>query len=276
MKGRDCTLVGLLLCLAVGCATTRADWESATRLRTTAAYQQFLDKHPTGEFADMARREIESLEFKQARDQDTIEAYQAFLSKYPKGNYSSSARSNIQAAEWREACRKNTVDGYQAFVSKYPSNDSVGEARLRIELLQRRSSKGSDWDVAVVAVTNEGRRFVPIKSLPATGIEAPVGRHLIRVTTRLEHLDATPIMGGFVTDATIGDAQGKRHKYVAAGPKGGLLFHAGLQGQQAMGFPASARAEIDYVFSIPDGVTVVDFTWGDFPAVPIAGGGSPE
>lgn len=85
----------------------------------------------------------------------------------------------------------------------------------------------------------------------------------------MKHLDGTPILGGFVVDATVGDAKGKRYEYTATGPRGGLLFKRYLSGQQAMGFPASVETEIDYIFSVPDGTELLDFKWGDLSSIPL-------
>jgi cell division protein FtsN len=92
----SCVMV-LALC---GCSRQQSDWQKARESNTTDAYEQFLKKYPSGEFAAQAQARVKGLyeerDWQKARDADTPEAYQVFLKQYPEGKWTEEARIRVE------------------------------------------------------------------------------------------------------------------------------------------------------------------------------------
>src|SRR3984957_17337860 len=95
----------LAICCAVligigGCSRQQSDWQKTREANTTEAYEQFLKKYPSGEFAPQAQARVKELyeerDWQKARDADTPEAYQAFLKQYPEGKWTEEARIRVE------------------------------------------------------------------------------------------------------------------------------------------------------------------------------------
>jgi SPOR domain len=97
-------LVLILSCVMVlavcGCSRQQSDWQKARETNTTDAYEQFLKRYPSGEFAAQAQARVKELyeerDWQKARDADTPEAYQAFLKQYPEGKWTEEARIRVE------------------------------------------------------------------------------------------------------------------------------------------------------------------------------------
>jgi cell division protein FtsN len=89
-----------LLLSVSGCSRQQSDWEKTRAANTTDAYEQFLKKYPSGEFAAQAQARVKDLyeerDWQKARDVDTPEAYQAFLKQYPEGKWTEEARIRVE------------------------------------------------------------------------------------------------------------------------------------------------------------------------------------
>jgi hypothetical protein len=83
-----------------GCSRQQSDWQKTRETNTTEAYEQFLKKYPSGEFAPQAQARVKELyeerDWQKARDADTPEAYQAFLKQYPEGKWTEEARIRVE------------------------------------------------------------------------------------------------------------------------------------------------------------------------------------
>jgi cell division protein FtsN len=89
----------LVLALS-GCSRQQSDWQKTRESNTAEAYEQFLKKYPSGEFAAQAQARVKELyeerDWQKARDADTPEAYQAFLKQYPEGKWTEEARIRVE------------------------------------------------------------------------------------------------------------------------------------------------------------------------------------
>jgi cell division protein FtsN len=83
-----------------GCSRQQSDWEKTRAANTTDAYELFLKKYPSGEFAPQAQARVKELyeerDWQKARDTDTLEGYQAFLKQYPEGKWTEEARIRVE------------------------------------------------------------------------------------------------------------------------------------------------------------------------------------
>jgi cell division protein FtsN len=96
-------LLGVCCALVLGmsgCSRQQSDWQKTRETNTTEAYEQFLKKYPSGEFAPQAQARVKELyeerDWQKARDADTPEAYQAFLKQYPEGKWTEEARIRVE------------------------------------------------------------------------------------------------------------------------------------------------------------------------------------
>src|SRR5450432_4070458 len=83
-----------------GCSRQQSDWEKTRAANTTEAYELFLKKYPSGEFAPQAQARVKELyeerDWQKARDTDTLDAYQAFLKQHPEGKWTEEARIRVE------------------------------------------------------------------------------------------------------------------------------------------------------------------------------------
>lgn len=83
-----------------GCSRQQSDWEKTRTANTTDAYELFLKKYPSGEFAAQAQARVKELyeerDWQKARDTDTLDGYQAFLKQYPEGKWAEEARIRVE------------------------------------------------------------------------------------------------------------------------------------------------------------------------------------
>jgi cell division protein FtsN len=94
-------VLSITLALALsGCSRQQSDWEKTRTANTTDAYELFLKKYPSGEFAAQAQARLKELyeerDWQKARDTDTLDGYQAFLKQYPEGKWTEEARIRVE------------------------------------------------------------------------------------------------------------------------------------------------------------------------------------
>jgi len=140
------SLLIISLCL-IGCAATQEDWEKAQAEDTAQAYREFLEKHPSSEWADAAKHKMEAADWQRAENLNIFQIYQEFLAKYPSSEYAETAKQKMEKFEWWKAEKTNTIEAYQDFLTKYPSGEFSQMARHNIEEV--------DWENAKNINTND-------------------------------------------------------------------------------------------------------------------------
>lgn len=130
--------------LLAGCDTREQDWEAATQADSIAAYEEFLDQHPDGQYTASARERIAEIREKNAwdsaQDTGTVDAYQAFVEEYPDSEHAAQAAARIEEMErssrWSQLRDSTEIAALEAFVRRYPDSDEAAQARERIEQLE--------------------------------------------------------------------------------------------------------------------------------------------
>jgi len=152
-------------------ADARNEYQSAERVGTRRAWEDFLSKYPSGRYADLARDRLAKLtpapattpkpdpdaaarnEYQSAERLGTRKGWEDFLLKYPSGRYADLARDRLakltpapattprpdaEAAarnEYQSAERLGTRKGWEDFLLKYPSGRYADLARDRLAKL---------------------------------------------------------------------------------------------------------------------------------------------
>ena len=155
MPRRETGILVLVMSVAAGvsaCSSVEAvrdDFAVAESRGGIADYQEFLRKHPDGDYAAWAKQRI--IEVQRNRDwsnamaANTIEAYQAFIGQYPQSLQAEQARGKIKSLDWQQATKSNSIAGYEAFLQKYPGTSEAISAQSAIGRLVVEQ----DWQAAL-------------------------------------------------------------------------------------------------------------------------------
>lgn len=138
----------LVLCVIMAgalaaCSSPNADWQKANQQNTVAAYQQFIQQHPSDARVEQARNRIGALNDEQAwstaKAANTLDAYQQYLQQDPNGMHAADAQDKVnslqQDAAWSSAQSTNTGAAYQDFVQKYPNSPHAADAQAAMQKL---------------------------------------------------------------------------------------------------------------------------------------------
>ena len=138
----------LVLCVITAgalaaCSNPSADWQKANQQNTVAAYQQFIQQHPSDARVAQARNRINALKDEQAwsaaQSANTLDAYQQYLQQEPNGMHAADAQDKVnglqQDAAWQSAQSTNTAAGYQDFLQKYPNSSHAADAQDALKKL---------------------------------------------------------------------------------------------------------------------------------------------
>jgi outer membrane protein assembly factor BamD (BamD/ComL family) len=145
---RSALSCALLAALLAACGSVQKDWDRANATGTVAAYQEFMQHHPSDAHAQEARSRIGALEDAQAwgaaQMADTAEAYQQYLQSQPSGAHVQEARDKIvaleEAAAWKLAQADGSAAALQGFLTKYPQGADSDQARAQLQLVQQPAS----------------------------------------------------------------------------------------------------------------------------------------
>lgn len=126
--------------------------------------------------------------------------------------------------------------------------------------------KGKGWIITVISAKNEG---IEIAEGSETLKAAKPDSHLLRLKVNLKSLDDEAVAGRYIVDAVVRDSKGKKYPCLATGFPG---FHIDLStaGHQTVLTPMNSETKVDYIFTIPYQVKIVDFIWNDFPPIRLA------
>jgi tetratricopeptide (TPR) repeat protein len=122
----------------------KGDWQNATQLNTFEAYEEFLLRHPQGEFTKLAIQNIENLEWGKAEMLNTIFAYQEFLKRHRQGEFANEAKTRIEELEWEVIKENESIETYEEFLRKYPNSKFRQQASKNLEELEWEVTKKSE------------------------------------------------------------------------------------------------------------------------------------
>jgi hypothetical protein len=129
---------------ACSSANANKDWANARTENTVAAYESYIDKHPSDEHAAWARKRIGTLlddsAWQTAQSAKSVGSYLQYLEAEPYGTHAKAARDEIanldRADEWHNAQSSGSKMALQAFLQRYPQGPEADQARQKLAALQ--------------------------------------------------------------------------------------------------------------------------------------------
>lgn len=133
----------LLFCISTfffllwSCTSPETELARAKSSRDDAAFARFLQKHPTGELADLAqnyRRDIAT--WQGAEAQGSLDSYQQYQARFPHGLFSAEAAQRVDELSTLEyATAADTQPALDDYLQKWPQGKFRSAAqRRRVEL----------------------------------------------------------------------------------------------------------------------------------------------
>lgn len=97
---------------------------TASKLNTSIAFQQFIDKYPDSKLRPQAQQEFYRLQYGEKTNSGSLSAYMNFESTFPTNPYVADAQDQI----YRLSTKNNTVNDYDVFIKKFPKNRNLEDA----------------------------------------------------------------------------------------------------------------------------------------------------
>ncbi|MGA2992901.1 MAG: protein kinase [Candidatus Korobacteraceae bacterium] len=113
--------------------TTAQDWEAARNSNDRNRVEAFLERHPTGPFAEAARAQLEQIDWNAAfssRDRGRIQGY---LDQYRNGRYVLQAHEMLEEIDWNAVKASGDTQKLQAFLNTYPQGRYTALAKAAID-----------------------------------------------------------------------------------------------------------------------------------------------
>ncbi|MBR3946227.1 MAG: OmpA family protein [Bacteroidales bacterium] len=127
-------------------AIAALEFRMARNANTVEAYQQFIDNHPASRETLEAKQLRNALAYKQAESSNTISAYEEFIRNYPSGKESDMAQGKIYTLAYDKAKMTNTEEAYRNYLQKYPNSPLAQVAEEQANIIQFNSeTKKGDW-----------------------------------------------------------------------------------------------------------------------------------
>lgn len=127
-------------------AVSAIEFRMAKNVNTVEAYQQFIDNQPVSKETDEAKQLRNALAYRQTVAENTIEAYERFINAYPSAKEADAALFNVHNIAYRNAEAINTEQSYRDYIKKYPFSPFAEEAEELANRIQyAEETKKGDW-----------------------------------------------------------------------------------------------------------------------------------
>lgn len=135
-------VVGVLILVVIAlaaCSSVEKDWQDARQVNSLEAFNEFLQNHGDGPFADSARTVIEILMWQEAQTQNAVNGYESFIEAYESGPYTEQAVAALRVLEdreWEKVLGDNSIESFETYLNVFPEGQYVGLARGGIDGLR--------------------------------------------------------------------------------------------------------------------------------------------
>ena len=141
MPSKTSTLLLLLFWTLMGCSSEKTAYQEAAELNTAEGYKAFLSEHPSGEFAEQARGNLEELEWTVATADGTLQAYEDLLRRHPEGRFSGAATEAVAGLRFARAKEVRTIEAYEQFLATHPTGKYSDKALEAVKEIRNSSLK---------------------------------------------------------------------------------------------------------------------------------------
>ena len=144
--------------VVTACSSEDSDWRAVKESGSVVELEQFLSKHPDGEFSGQANARIELLRFEEAKGEQSIEAMAQFLEHHPDSSFADAARLEVESIRFAEAESKEKVAAFIEFLTDYPEGNNAERARNLLSTHKALLAKRGKGAVVVeTSIDNYGR-----------------------------------------------------------------------------------------------------------------------
>jgi formylglycine-generating enzyme required for sulfatase activity len=184
-----------------------ADWTRAYTADTPEAYRRYLDDHPFGMTADLARQQLTTFEARSwpaIRTSESIEELERYLTLYPDGENAAAAQGRLdrlrleeekarrEAEEralrdqevWERARNRGSEAAMREYLAEFPAGAHAADARAFIHERERARKDDAAWSAA--------RRLDSLRSYQRYLDAFASGNHVAGAMQRLDELTLRP------------------------------------------------------------------------------------
>ena len=112
--------------------TTDADWNRVKDSSNVAELQAFVDRHSASPNADSAKNKIDQLDWNSASSSGKPQDY---LAKHPNGQFAQQGRDELDSLAWKDVQSTNEVAKLQEFIDSHPRSKYRSAATEKIASL---------------------------------------------------------------------------------------------------------------------------------------------
>jgi hypothetical protein len=133
------------LVLALGCASSGANWEKVRSQDTAGAYHRFLRDNPKSPHASEAK---ELLAFSRLRKQPTAEGYEEFRRDFPHSPLAAEIQPLVEERVFDQVRAQGSARAYREFAADFPESAYVERAEGNAEYLEAKGFSGRPVELA--------------------------------------------------------------------------------------------------------------------------------
>lgn len=122
--------------------TAAQEWNAIKNTADSNQLNAFLQRHSTGQYADLARQRLDELDWMQANGKNDHSRLQAYLERHASGAHVQQARTQLEQLDWEAVKRSGDEQLVQSFLRTYPQGKYADQARTLLQSL--RESKGAE------------------------------------------------------------------------------------------------------------------------------------
>jgi hypothetical protein len=115
--------------------TTAQDWAAIQSTSDGNQLNTFLQRHPSGPYADKARARMEELDWEQTTASNDRARLQAYLQRHGSGGHAQQAREQLEQIDWNAAKNSGDEKRLQGFLNTYPQGKNAGAARTLLQTI---------------------------------------------------------------------------------------------------------------------------------------------
>jgi serine/threonine-protein kinase len=165
-----------------------SEWDKVKDSNSTAELQSFIDHHPTGSQAELARLKIDQLDGTRALSAGSRTMLQDYLTRHPNGQSVDQCRSALDELDWKAVENSNDPGKLQEFIDSHGNSKFKDQALAKIADI-RKSTVSRETDLRKSTVPRETDDEGSIRTVLNTYAGAIQDRNRLRLRRIYPGLD---------------------------------------------------------------------------------------